>query len=78
MSVRGLSPPKSAWRMAPPSVRLLMRWAAHSAPISEQGRPHTFSVYDLKNMRKSRGPNRLIIHCSRVFSSGRGNTFLRA
>ena len=33
------------------SDKALMRWAPNSALISSHGTPHTFSVYDLKNVR---------------------------
>ena len=39
------------WSTARVSERPLMRCAPHSALISAQGVPQTFSVYDLKNVR---------------------------
>ena len=50
--------PKNAALAAEKNDSPLMRWAAHSARISDVGTPHTFSVYDLKNSSKSRRPNR--------------------
>ena len=43
-----------------------MRWAAHSARSSVQGRPQTFSVYELKKISNSRRPKRFVTHCSKV------------
>ena len=63
IAFRGL---KSQLSRADPSVRFLIRWAAHSAFNSEHGMPQTFSVYDLKNVRNRRRPNRLVTHCSNV------------
>ena len=65
-----LSPrlPKKAALAALKKDRPLMRWAAHSARISEVGTPQTFSVYDLKKRLKRRLPKRFDTHCSNVSS----------
>ena len=78
MRLRGRSRPgTSALLIAPPRVRPLIRCAAQSDRISVHFRPHTFSVYVLKNMRKRRRPKRFDIQLSRVPSSGMGKSFLR-
>ena len=48
--------------MAEYNERPLIRWAAHSALISEQGIPQTFSVYVLKKISYSRAPKRFVTH----------------
>src|ERR1700721_1142979 len=56
----------SAFRIAVDSDRPLMRWAAQSAEMSLQLMPHTFSVYVLKKMLKSREPNLFVTHSSKL------------
>src|SRR5579864_1756581 len=53
--------------------RPLMRCAPHSALICLQDTPHTFSVYDLKNVRYNSRPKRLMKKSSRLFSFLIGN-----
>src|SRR5262245_5727386 len=57
----------SALEMAVLSESPLTRWAAQSAEISAQLIPHTFSVYVLKKMLKSRLPNSFVIQSSKLF-----------
>jgi hypothetical protein len=61
-----------AERIALHSDRFWIRCAAHSAEISVQGMPQTFSVYVLKKVSYSRRPKRLETHCSRLVSSRSG------
>ena len=58
--------------------RPLMRCAPHSAEISSHGTPQTFSVYDLKNVRYSRSPKRLMRKSSSVVSGDLRSILARA
>jgi hypothetical protein len=60
--------PKKADLAAEKNDSPLMRWAAHSARISEVDTPHSFSVYDLKKRLNRRLPKRFETHCSNVSS----------
>src|SRR5438067_388003 len=64
--------PKKAALAAEKNDRPLIRWAAHSARISEAGTPQTFSLYDLKKSSKSRRPKRF-----ETQSSSDASTLLR-
>ena len=55
----------------------LTRCAPHSALMAEQRSPQTFSVYDLKNVRYSSRPKRLMKNSSRFFSGRKGNKAAR-
>src|SRR5947199_1488924 len=61
-----------ALSMAVESDSPLIRWAAQSAEISLQLMPHTFSVYVLKKILKSRLPNLLLTHSSKFFGFATG------
>ena len=56
------------------SDRPRIRCAAHSALISVQETPHTFSVYVLKKIWNSRRPNRFETHVSRSSSGFLGKS----
>jgi hypothetical protein len=66
--------PRNALATAAQRSSPLIRCEAQSALISSQEMPHTFSVYDLKNMSKSRLPNRFVTHCRKLVSGRMGNS----
>ena len=69
--------PKSADVTAFTRLRSLIRCAAQSAVIVRVDIPHTFSVYDLKNVSKSSRPNRFTTQSSTLRSGLIGTIFAR-